>query len=109
MRGHNVSKPFSQKSPYDLIVESEGELYRVQVKMFTNKKNERSLPISVKKQDRSGYTSREIDVVALYFASHNVWYLIPVEYIKPSIRINLDSEKCRWSKFKNNWEIFNDS
>lgn len=96
--GYTVSRPFGEKSRYDIIVDNGTTLERVQVKStsrkdlssgmncyncmvythgYVRKNNGNSKIYTLKK-----YTKKEIDFVAIYIIPENAWYKIPIEEIK---------------------------
>jgi PD-(D/E)XK endonuclease len=83
--GITASKPYGDRRPYDFLVECGQRLLRVQVKsVFTIGRGERrfGFPIAVSQHRLSGratYTADEIDFIAAFVASHDAWYVIPVD------------------------------
>jgi len=81
--GITASHPFGDRKPYDFLVEGGRRLFRVQVKsVFSLRKRFEGYPVLVSQRRgkrRVPYTSDDIDFIAAYIASLEVWYLIPVE------------------------------
>jgi len=81
--GITASHPFGDRKPYDFLVEGGRPLFRVQVKsVFSVRKKYEGYPVLVSQhrgKTRVPYTSDDIDFIAAYIASLDVWYLIPVE------------------------------
>lgn len=80
--GYNVSKPLSQDSKYDLVVDVGGRFIRVQVKT-SRKDSEDSIAFScrttttnVKNCKSVKYTSHDVDYFATFW--DGIAYLIPV-------------------------------
>ena len=102
-RGYMVSIPLETTS-YDLIVESDNGLQRVQVKTTTRKSNSnrwavhcsRSVYDSKARQNAGGrrrrvaYTKNDADIIAAVTAAFDL-YLIPVTYNMP-IQLTLDQK-----------------
>ena len=77
--GYVVSVPYGDSSKYDMILEYEGNLYKLQCKHAKEffEENGTLSYLKIKTSWQSGYTKNEID----YFVTHyqGVNYLIPVE------------------------------
>lgn len=96
-----VSKPLSNNSRYDLIVERNNILYKVQVKTTQNIKDEVKMDFALKttnyskgKWKSTGYTSNEIDLFFLY-CIENDWcglYIVN-EDIPKNITVRLKPPK----------------
>lgn len=81
-RGYNVSIPFSENCPYDLVVEKNGKLLKIQCKTTEHIKNNcmefnicRSNGFTYKKER---YTNDEIDFVFVYCLENDYMGLIPI-------------------------------
>lgn len=80
--GYNVSQPFSQDSKYDLIVDVNGKLLRLQVKTARLASNNsitfncRSTTTNVRNCQSRRYSKNDIDYFATYW--DNKAYLVPV-------------------------------
>ena len=83
-QGCHVSLPYGENSRYDMIVDVEGKLLRVQVKTSSNKKDNvnaiefscRSSYVNSTGVKNVRYSENEIDYFATYW--DNQCYLIPV-------------------------------
>ncbi len=92
--GFAVSKPYSDTEAYDLVIEENGRLLRIQVKsVFTTSRWGYS--ISVQRHSRGHgrpviqYSAQEIDFIAAYVVPHDAWYIIPVFEIVSRAHIRL--------------------
>ena len=80
--GYNVSQPFSQDSKYDLIVDVDGKLLRLQVKTSRLASptsitfNCRSTTTNVKNCKSRRYSDAEVDYFATYW--NGKAYLVPI-------------------------------
>ncbi len=99
-RGITVSIPFGDNSPYDIIIDVNGSLYKVQIKTSadTNNKvtvfNIKKTRINRKRNVVSYYTKNEIDYFVLYSIHFKEAYMIPVEEApNTSIKIRHDKAK----------------
>jgi len=98
--GKNVSIPYGDFQRYDLLIEEEGNIYRVQVK--TANKKDRFPTYSISKGQSKSYKG-EIEYFGVYSQNENKSYLIPIEEINDLKTVKLDdSIKERYEiKYKN--------
>lgn len=73
-----VSKPLSDNARYDLIIEHNNKLYRVQVKTTAQIKDETKMVFATKTTNYTkgnwqsiGYTNQEVDIFFLYCIENN--------------------------------------
>lgn len=101
-----VSEPRGDSAPYDRIVEMNGKLTKVQIKMRSSPSGltQKSYVVSVSKSDGSAYQPKEVDIVAVHLKTEGLWYFIPLKLIRRKIRIN--PKKDKFDRFKNNWNAF---
>lgn len=100
--GYNVSQPFCQDSKYDLIVDVNGKMLRLQVKTSRETGNNsiefncRSTTTNSKSNKSRRYSSNEVDYFATYW--NNKAYLIPIEECSTVKRLHLSEPKqSTWS------------
>lgn len=105
-QGMVVSEPRGDSAPYDRIVEVDGKLTKVQIKMRSSlgEVKQKSYVVTVAKTDGSVYKPKEVDVVAIHLRNENIWYFLPIKLVSKRMRIN--PTKDRFDKYKNNWTIF---
>lgn len=104
--GYNVSQPMCQDSKYDLIVDVDGKLLRLQVKTARLSENNsiifncRSTTKNSKTNKSRRYGQDEIDYFATYW--NNQAYLIPVAQCSSEKRLHLDKPR------QSNWSFIDD-
>lgn len=104
--GYNVSQPLCQDSKYDLIVDVNNKLLRLQVKTARDTGNNsitfncRSTTKNSKTNKSRSYGEDEIDYFATYW--NNQVYLVPVEECSSEKRLHLDLPK------QSNWSYIED-
>lgn len=105
--GFSVLRPFSDSRAYDVVLERHGSFTRVQVKSCRDAELPGSGSFHVITQKKSGaYTAKDCDIIAVYLISLDLFYLIPVRYIRvKSIRVYPDKNDHKYSRFKENWNI----
>jgi hypothetical protein len=106
VQGLVVSEPRGDSAPYDRIVEKDGKLFKVQIKMRSshNKVKQKNYLVAINKADGSPYTPKEVDIVAIHLRNEDYWYFIPIKFITKRLRIN--PVKDKFDKYKNNWNVF---
>ena len=108
-KGYSILRPFSDSRPYDFVLEKHGRFIRVQVKSCSVPLNERghfSVGTAKGTNSKLKYTSEDCDVIAIYLKSLDIFYLIPIQFIKVK-KLNFYPlrETSRFIEFKNNWNI----
>jgi hypothetical protein len=105
-RGINVSKPLLGDMPYDLILDHNGELLRIQIKS-SNYNDYGYKVLTSHTGTKQPYTENEIDFFAIYIQPIKIWYLIPVDAIRgrKTIKIMPERESCEFKKYRENWEL----
>ena len=104
--GYNVSQPLCQDSKYDLIIDVNNHLYRLQVKTARETGNNsisfncRSTTKNSKTNKSRSYGVDEIDYFATYW--NNQVYLVPVGECSSEKRLHLDKPK------QSNWSYIED-
>jgi len=114
--GFVVSKPYSDSEPYDLVIEENRRLLRIQVKsVFTTSRWGYS--VSVQRHSRgygrpaTQYSAEEIDFIAAYVVPHDAWYIIPVFEIISRAHIRLYPEGAKrndgalFEKYREAWDL----
>jgi hypothetical protein len=114
--GFSVSKPYDGTEPYDLVIEENGRLLRIQVKsVFTTCRWGYS--VSVQRHSKGHgrpaiqYSAEEIDFIAAYVVPHDAWYIIPVFEIVSRAHIRLYPEGAKrndgalFEKYREAWDL----
>jgi hypothetical protein len=111
--GFAVSKPYGDSEAYDLVIEEDGRLLRIQVKSaFTTVRWGYSVAVARHRLRRNAvrYSAKEIDFVAAYIAPHDAWYIVPVGEIvsRAHIRLYPEGTKKRdggyFEKYREAWD-----
>ena len=117
--GYKVSKPWGETNAYDIGVEHDSGVLRVQVKSTTVRTGTGYLcqfkPNYHKKQD---YTIEQIDLFAAYVIPADVWYIIPAPVLLGPQRktgimlfpmVPLKKDRYRYEAYKEAWSLFSKS
>lgn len=109
--GCSISFPFGEDTPYDLIVDRDGELYKAQVK--TAKLEDGSLKASLERTrynsdgpSRSSYSSDEVDIYLIYSPDLDRVYEVPfAEAPKTKIHLRIDESSAHNVRMADQYEI----
>src|SRR5579862_1245917 len=89
MLGIGVAKPWGDSRPYDFIVDcGPGLLWRVQVKCATSHRGTRCDARAAGSGEV--YTLEDIDFLAAYVISKNLWYVVPAEAFVPRVTVHFN-------------------
>ena len=105
--GFTVLQPYGQTRPFDLVVEFEGRMARVQVKSrWTPARAPRGYEVGLHGCHRP-YRVGDLDFIAAYVAPIDTWYIIPFAEIptKTTVCIPRAREKSKYSKYKEAWGL----
>ena len=114
-RGLNVLQPYGDFLSYDLIVEnSEGKVFRVQVKTTAHKQKGKTNTYRVtaargnKRIGKNKLTSRDTDILAVYVVPVKTWYHIPVENVTCAAVHMRPTEKssAQYEVWKEAWNVY---
>jgi hypothetical protein len=105
--GSMVSWPSSQMHPYDLIVDTRKNIYRVQVKGTENKTDKVRFNFRMKsgRGIRRQYLKSDTDFIVLYLFHYDTWYVFPVEDVRTFVTIHPGDPKCKYAKYANAWHL----
>jgi len=100
-RGHEVCLPIGDKRPYDVIVEKDNNLSRVQIKYagYSTKKNRCQAGLRITGGNQSytyakKYNSNDFDLLFVYTAKEEC-YIIPWKSLDIRNELTIDAEKYR--------------
>ncbi|MFK7933548.1 MAG: group I intron-associated PD-(D/E)XK endonuclease [Saprospiraceae bacterium] len=117
-QGWGVLHPFGDRLPYDLVLDIDGVLIKVQVKSAwfdSNKENyvvdNRRTKTNRRIMVRSNYNPADFDFAVLYIEDLNVFYVMPSEiFISYGSEIHLvetdkRQRKPRSAEYRNAWKL----
>ncbi|HYV92857.1 MAG TPA: group I intron-associated PD-(D/E)XK endonuclease [Chitinophagales bacterium] len=117
-RGWGVLKPLGDRLPYDLVLDVDGKLLKVQVKgaWFDSKRknyvvDNRRTKTNRRRMVRAKYCEADFDFAIIYIQELEVFYVIPVsEFISYGSEVHLvetekRQRKPKSEKFRNAWEL----
>jgi hypothetical protein len=112
--GFAVSKPYGDSEPYDLVIEENGRLLRIQVKsVFTTARWGYCIAVAhhALHHPMVQYSAQEIDFIAAYVVAHDAWYVVPVAEIASLGHIRLYPEGAKrqdgayFEKYREAWDL----
>jgi len=102
-RGIFPSKPMMDSSIYDMIVEQDGKLYKVQIKYCGKIPTDRnSVHVSLYNGAKSSYTNQFVDLFAIYSEYFDGFFIVKNTGNMQALRLN----KAKDSKYGNNFNNF---
>ncbi|MFB3918383.1 MAG: group I intron-associated PD-(D/E)XK endonuclease [Terriglobales bacterium] len=107
-QGLKVAKPWGDSARYDLIVEYQGSLKRVQVK--STRPRHYGGYVCHLSTGRSGYSRNEVEFLALYLIPEDLWYIIPIEHLEGAQTVLLVPSKPthRFHIYQEAWHLLRD-
>ena len=104
--GLTVIRPWGDSLHYDMVVESDGCLLRVQVKSSTCKRNN-SYFVNLHGSSHY-YTKADFDFIAAYIIALDLWYIIPAEAAlrgRDKLCMTPGSPKARYEPYREAWHL----
>jgi PD-(D/E)XK endonuclease len=106
--GLHVSKPYGDTSRYDVGVESEGRILRVQVKSsMHHRRGIDSYIFQIHTASGRQYDKGAVDFFALYMIPVDTWYIIPFERIghQLGVQLTVNSRRPRYGEYREAWHL----
>jgi hypothetical protein len=107
-QGMKVSKPFGESGKYDVGVENQKRVLRVQVKSiaYTERNDEYRLRLMGRDPERQRYPPGTVDFFAVLIIPVDVWYILPPEIVIATTRNLAFSPKARRERYGEYWEAW---
>ncbi len=104
--GLRVSKPYGDSAPYDFLVESGGDVFKVQVKSTRFQEARCKAFMCITGCQRRRYQKEEVDFIAAYVVTDDAWYIIPLPAI-PGCHISLNPRfrRNKWREYREAWDL----
>ena len=115
-RGFKVLKPIGDRLPYDLALDIDGKLVRIQVKSAWERNgvyivDSRRTKTNRHLMLRQRYSSKDFDFALLYIEDLDVFYIMPINIFtsyKSEISLVIDQTRQREprsAKYRENWDL----
>ena len=104
--GLTVSKPWGDMSRYDVVVDSGGRFFRVQVKS-TECISWKGWKCQTANRGRY-YSAADIDFVAAYIVPEDLWYVIPISVLgdhKDNVYLAPRGPRNKYSRYLEAWHL----
>ncbi len=104
--GLNVSKPYGDSAPYDFLVESGGEVFKVQVKSTGFRAAKCRAYVCATHRNSARYRAREVDFIAAYIISEDAWYIIPLRAISGrEVSLHPRFRRNKYRRYREAWDL----
>lgn len=107
-RGLIVSRPTINATVYDFLVDNSKRILKVQVKSNFREPDQRGGGYGLNIQKGAGvYAPAEIDVIASYISTLNLWYFFPIKDLGEQKKISVFpySMESKWNKYLQSWGV----
>ncbi len=117
-RGFRVLRPIGVRLPYDLAVDADGQLIRIQVKSAWYESAKGLYTVDARRTKtnrrymrRERYTPKDFDIAILYLPGCGVCYVMPVQAFASYrsgisfVERNTRQRKPRSSEYRERWDL----
>jgi hypothetical protein len=113
-QGMRVSKPFGESGKYDVGVENQKRVLRVQVKstIYAERKNEYSFNLMGMDPERQKYPPGSLDFFAILLIPVDTWYIVPFELIiatTRSLHFSPRSRRQKYGEYREAWHLLKET
>lgn len=106
--GLRVSKPYGDSASYDVGVECEGRILRVQVKStLYRRRGIESYSLNVHGPRRRLYRRGSVDFFAVYLIPRDTWYILPFGKMGGNFSLHFTpgGKRGKWEEYREAWEL----
>jgi hypothetical protein len=106
-RGLIVSRPEIQSTIYDFLIDNQKKILKIQVKATFSDGLCYALNIGQGNTSKKSYSCRDVDIIACYLNSLDIWYFLPTSEVSNQVKISLypNSTKSKWNLYKGAWDL----
>jgi len=111
-QGMKVSKPFGDSGRYDVGVENQRRVLRVQVKSTIYKRRGECYSLNVMGPQRQKYEPGRVDYFAILLIPRDDWYIIPFEVMgrtNSSIHFTPKGKRQKYGEYREAWHLLKDT
>jgi hypothetical protein len=113
-QGMKVSKPFGESGKYDVGVENQKRVLRVQVKstIYSERDNEYSFNLMGMDPERQKYPPGTLDFFAILLIPVDIWYIVPFERIiatTRSLHFSPRSKRQKYGEYCEAWHLLKET
>lgn len=106
--GLRVSRPFGDSARYDVGVEQEGRIARVQVKStIYRRRGIESYSLNIHGPRRQLYERGTVDFFAVYLIPIDTWYIFPFERVARNFSLHFTpgSKRDKYGEYREAWHL----
>jgi hypothetical protein len=104
--GLQVSKPYGDSAPYDFLVESGGEVFKIQVKSTGFRHMGSKTHVCTAGHHNKAYKKKEVNFIAAYIVAEDVWYIIPLHVISgKQVYLNPRYRRNTYRRYREAWDL----
>ncbi len=110
--GLRVSKPYGDSASYDVGVERDGRILRVQVKStLYRRRGIESYSLNVHGPRRQLYKKGSVDFFAVYLIPRDTWYILPFAAMGGNFSLHFTpgGKRGKWEDYREAWELLGGS
>ena len=110
--GLRVSKPFGDSARYDVGVEDEGRILRVQVKStLYRRRGIESYSLNIHGPRRQLYRQGTVDFFAIYLIPIDAWYIFPFDRVGEnfSLHFTAGSKRGKYEEYREAWHLLREA
>jgi hypothetical protein len=107
-RGMKVVRPYGQTGVYDVGVDDQGKLQRVQVKSTIYRRRNDEYSLNIMGPGRKMYAAGTVDFFAVLLIPIDCWYIIPYEVIGTSncsLHFTPKAKRQKYGEYKEAWDL----
>jgi len=105
--GMYVSKPYGDSRRYDVLVEANGRIWRVQVKSTIYRRRGNEYSLNVMGPGRKRYEEGTVDFFAVYLIPADEWYIIPYEALGKRLTLHFapGGKRQKYARYREAWHL----
>lgn len=98
--------PSTESMPYDMIIDTGRNRYRVQVKGTKNISSIVDIGLTARKgKETRAYTQKDVDFIVVYLFHYKTWYIFPIKDVGRAPRLKPGDPWCKNLKFRDAWHL----
>jgi PD-(D/E)XK endonuclease len=111
-QGMKVSKPFGESGKYDVGVDNQQRVLRVQVKSTIYRRRGDCYSLNVMGPQRQKYDPGTVDFFAILLIPVDDWYIIPFEVMgrtNTSIHFTPKGKRQKYGRYREAWDLLKET
>lgn len=109
-RGITPCWPSSEGQPYDMIVDTGSNRFKVQVKGSVKTGPSIDFQFMMKQgKKKRRYMKSEVDFIVLHIFEYGSWYIFPIDDVETAVRIKPGNPNCKYRIYLEAWHLITGS